>query len=128
MRQSYAASGASHVLALSGLHLGVIYGLLSLIFVHRRMRVLGQVLAMVAIWAYAALVGMPPSVLRSATMLTLFAFVVLTGRRQVSAQYACICRCVAVGGQSVGSLGCRIPNVVSCCAWHRDAQYAIEQC
>lgn len=84
LRQSYAASGASHVLALSGLHLGVIYGLLSLIFVHRRMRVLGQVLAMVAIWAYAALVGMPPSVLRSATMLTLFAFVVLTGRRQVS--------------------------------------------
>lgn len=84
LRQSYVASGASHVLALSGLHLGVIYGLLSLIFVHRRMRVLGQVLAMVAIWAYAALVGMPPSVLRSATMLTLFAFVVLTGRRQVS--------------------------------------------
>lgn len=84
LRQSYAASGASHVLALSGLHLGVIYGLLSLIFVHRRMRVLGQVLAMVAIWAYAALVGMPPSVLRSATMLTIFAFVVLTGRRQVS--------------------------------------------
>lgn len=84
LRQSYAASGASHVLALSGLHLGVIYGLLSLIFVHRRMRVLGQVLAMVVIWAYAALVGMPPSVLRSATMLTLFAFVVLTGRRQVS--------------------------------------------
>lgn len=71
LRQSYAASGASHVLALSGLHLGVIYGLLSLIFVHRRMRVLGQVLAMVAIWAYAALVGMPPSVLRSATMLTI---------------------------------------------------------
>lgn len=84
LRQSYAASGASHVLALSGLHLGVIYGLLSLIFVHRRMRVFGQVLAMVAIWAYAALVGMPPSVLRSATMLTIFAFVVLTGRRQVS--------------------------------------------
>ncbi len=84
LRQSYAASGASHVLALSGLHLGVIYGLLSLMFVHRRMRVLGQVLAMVAIWAYAALVGMPPSVLRSATMLTIFAFVVLTGRRQVS--------------------------------------------
>lgn len=84
LRQSYAASGASHVLALSGLHLGVIYGLLSLIFVHRRMRVLGQVLAMVAIWAYAALVGMPPSVLRSATMLTIFAFVVLTGRRLVS--------------------------------------------
>ena len=84
LRQSYAASGASHVLALSGLHLGVIYGLLSLVFVHRRMRVMGQVLAMVAIWAYAALVGMPPSVLRSATMLTLFAFVVLTGRRQVS--------------------------------------------
>lgn len=84
LRQSYAASGASHVLALSGLHLGVIYGLLSLLFVHHRMRVLGQVLAMVVIWAYATLVGMPPSVLRSATMLTIFAFVVLTGRRQVS--------------------------------------------
>jgi ComEC/Rec2-related protein len=84
LRQSYAASGASHVLALSGMHLGVIYGLLSLLFVHHRMRVLGQVLAMVVIWAYATLVGMPPSVLRSATMLTIFAFVVLTGRRQVS--------------------------------------------
>ena len=84
LKEAYSVSGASHVLALSGLHLGVIYGLLSLLFVHHRMRVLGQVLAMVVIWAYATLVGMPPSVLRSATMLTIFAFVVLTGRRQVS--------------------------------------------
>ena len=93
LRQSYAASGASHILALSGLHLGVIYGLLSLIFVRRRMRVMGHVLAMVAIWAYAALVGMPSSVLRSATMLTVFSFVVLTGRRQVSLNtlaFACV--------------------------------------
>ena len=98
LRQSYAASGASHVLALSGLHLGVIYGLLSLVFVHRRMRVMGQVLAMVAIWAYAALVGMPPSVLRSATMLTIFSFVVLTGRRQVSLNtlaFACVVQLAA---------------------------------
>lgn len=98
LRQSYAASGASHVLALSGLHLGVIYGLLSLVFVHRRMRVMGQVLAMVAIWAYAALVGMPPSVLRSATMLTIFSFVVLTGRPHVSLNtlaFACVVQLAA---------------------------------
>ena len=43
------------------------------------------------------------------------------------AQYTCLCCCGAVGGQSVESLGCRIPDVVSCCAWHRDAQYAIGQ-
>jgi competence protein ComEC len=62
----------------------LVFCVLVVLFVHHRMRVLGQVLAMVVIWAYATLVGMPPSVLRSATMLTIFAFVVLTGRRQVS--------------------------------------------
>ena len=44
LKEVYAVSGASHVLALSGLHLGIIYVLLSMLVPGRRFRMLSQVL------------------------------------------------------------------------------------
>ena len=84
IRQTYATSGASHILALSGLHLGIIYGMLSMMFARRRTRTVGRAVSVVIVWAYAMMVGMPPSVARSATMLTVFAFASAASRRPVS--------------------------------------------
>lgn len=84
-KELYSVSGASHILALSGLHLGIIYGLLTLFFGlgHRRLW-LSQIIIMATIWAYVLLVGLPPSAIRSATMLTVCALCIVVGRQPVS--------------------------------------------
>lgn len=84
LREVYAVSGASHVLALSGLHLGIIYMLLSLLVVNRRLRVLSQLLIVTAIWAFALLVGLPSSVVRAALMISAYALLSLAGRNRMS--------------------------------------------
>ena len=84
LKDVYAVSGASHVLALSGLHLGIIYLLLSMMVVGRRFRVVMQVVAVLAIWAFALLVGLPLSVVRAAVMITVYGLLSLTGRNRMS--------------------------------------------
>lgn len=84
LRQVYAVSGASHVLALSGLHLGIIYMLLSLLVVNRRLRLLSQLVIVTAIWAFVLLVGMPASVVRAAVMVSVYALLSLAGRNRMS--------------------------------------------
>ena len=84
LREVYAVSGASHVLALSGLHLGIIYMLLSLLVVSRRFRAVTQVLIVLSIWAFALLVGLPASVVRSALMISTYALLSLFGRGRMS--------------------------------------------
>lgn len=84
-KDSYAVSGASHVLALSGLHLGIVYGLLTWVFgMRRRWLWVGQGLTLTAVWSYVMLVGFPTSVVRSATMLTVCSVCLLLRRRNVS--------------------------------------------
>lgn len=75
IRQQYANAGASHLLALSGMHLGIIYGLLYIVLI-RRIRYsewkwfcLPPVL--LTIWGYALLAGMPVSLVRASIMFTL---------------------------------------------------------
>lgn len=84
LREAYAVSGASHVLALSGLHLGIIYSLLSLLVVGRRWRVVSRLLLVVSIWAFVFLVGLPASVVRAAVMLTAYALLSLGHRSRMS--------------------------------------------
>ena len=84
LRDTYAATGASHVLALSGLHLGIIYTLLSLIVVRRQWQVCSQLLIILAIWTYVFLVGMSVSVVRSAIMLSVYALLSLGHREKMS--------------------------------------------
>lgn len=83
LRDVYAVTGAAHVLALSGLHLGIIYSLLSF-FVFRRWQVVSQVVLVVCIWAFVFLVGLPVSVVRAAVMLTVYALCSLGHRDKMS--------------------------------------------
>lgn len=85
MRDTYAVAGASHVLALSGLHLGILYMLLSwLTFSHRRRHVISQLILVISVWAFAFLVGLPVSIVRSATMISLFAIFTISYRPHLS--------------------------------------------
>lgn len=74
LRDAYAASGAMHILAVSGLHTGLIfmvfYYLLSPLDRTRKGKLI-KTLALVGIlWFYACLTGLQPSVCRAATMLS----------------------------------------------------------
>lgn len=82
VRRHFQASGAAHVLAVSGLHTGILYGLvlwfLTLggrfkpLYENRagRWAISGVVIAVM--WGYAWLTGMTPSVVRAVTMVTIF--------------------------------------------------------
>lgn len=76
LREAYALSGVSHILAVSGLHVGIIFLLANILF--RPLAILrhGQIIAcaavLVPVWLYAAAAGFPPSVVRAATMFSLF--------------------------------------------------------
>lgn len=72
--QSYINTGVVHVIAISGLHLGIIYGLLIFLFnrVHKRWmhRWVKPITLLTALWLFAFLSGASPSALRAAIMFT----------------------------------------------------------
>ena len=86
LREVYSVTGASHVLALSGLHLGIIYMLLTLLFGGSRFFTFSpfHFFTLTAIWSFVFLVGIPVSVVRSATMLTVYALLSLGHRDKMS--------------------------------------------
>lgn len=74
--RAFRAAGAMHVLAVSGLHVGIIYLLFHYItfFLQRKKwgRILRVFLGMGFLWGYAFLTGLSPSVVRAATMFSFF--------------------------------------------------------
>ena len=75
---AYSASGAMHVLSVSGLHVGIVYWMILLMFKPiQRLKNSQWILAatsLVVLWVYAFVTGLSPSVLRAVTM---FSFVAL---------------------------------------------------
>jgi competence protein ComEC len=69
---SFTRSGAMHIMAVSGLHVGMIsLGLSFLLFFLRgRLRILKSLIIIIALWGFAFLTGMTPSVLRATIMFT----------------------------------------------------------
>ena len=84
LKDTYSKTGASHILALSGLHLGIIYALLSMLVVGRRWQMITQVAIIISIWAFVFLTGMSTSVVRSAVMLTIYALLAIGHRHKMS--------------------------------------------
>ena len=94
VKQRFQASGAAHVLAVSGLHTGVIYGLLLLIvtlggrfkplYEERWARWGISLLIIGVMWFYAWLTGMTPSVVRAVLMVSIVEIARMAYRRAVS--------------------------------------------
>ncbi|MDR0872613.1 MAG: ComEC family competence protein [Prevotellaceae bacterium] len=85
LNNSYAAAGVTHVLSVSGLHVGVIYivinFLLGFMDKRRETKVAKAVLIIALLWLYALITGVPPSVIRSAFMLSLITFSEVLNRK-----------------------------------------------
>lgn len=85
LREDFSHSGAMHILAVSGLHVGVIYlilqALLSMLFRRSKWKILSTVFTVCALWMYAFITGLPPSVVRAATMFSLVAIGVSLERK-----------------------------------------------
>lgn len=75
LKQSYTNAGAIHVLAVSGLHVGIIFAFVNylLFFMSNslRQRVIKTCITISIIWIYATISGLSPSVCRAATMFSL---------------------------------------------------------
>lgn len=82
-KDDFAFSGASHVLALSGLHLGIIYALL-VVLLGRKERWWKTSITLLSIWLYAMLVGMSPSIVRACLMLSIYTLISLLQRKRFS--------------------------------------------
>ena len=76
--QSYSNTGVVHIIAISGLHLGLIYGLLVWLMLpcknKRWYRIARPVVVLSVLWLFTLAAGAAPSILRSAVM---FTFIVL---------------------------------------------------
>ncbi|MDR2057016.1 MAG: ComEC family competence protein [Dysgonamonadaceae bacterium] len=74
LRRNFSNIGAGHILAVSGLHFNLIFGfaylLLSFIGMSRQGRMAKQLILLPAIWIFAFLTGLSPSVIRAACMLS----------------------------------------------------------
>lgn len=89
VRESYSVAGVSHVLALSGLHIGLLYALAffllrPLLLGGQSGRVLRSLLLILLLWLFAFFTGLSPSVVRSAAMFSIWALADLCGRQSFS--------------------------------------------
>ena len=89
VRESYSVAGVSHVLALSGLHVGLLYALAffllrPLLLGGQSGRVLRSLLLILLLWLFAFFTGLSPSVVRSAAMFSIWALADLCGRQSFS--------------------------------------------
>ena len=94
LKHHFQASGAAHVLAVSGLHTGIIYGLvLWLLTLGGRLRPMHEnrfgrwtisLIIMTVMWAYAWLTGMTPSVVRAVIMVCMLEISRMAYRNPIS--------------------------------------------
>lgn len=74
LRTSYSATGAMHILSVSGMHVGIVYVVLAFVLSflnkNQRQKVYKTLIITLFLWLYAFLTGLSPSVVRAALMLS----------------------------------------------------------
>ena len=84
-KADFRASGATHLLALSGLHVGIIYKLfgwmLSVLGGAGWARALKGCITLGFLWVFAAVTGLSPSISRAVLMITVYEVGAMAGRR-----------------------------------------------
>ena len=75
IKDTYSSVGASHVLALSGLHIGIFYMILSALLpvwrIRRTYTIIREILIISVIWGFAFVAGLSPSIVRASILFTL---------------------------------------------------------
>lgn len=76
VRETFRLAGASHALALSGMHLGILFMLFETLVTRRmpgrRLRLVAGATGLALVWAFTALTGAPLSLQRAALMCTIY--------------------------------------------------------
>ena len=88
LRTVYSRSGLSHLLAVSGLHTGIVFALVNLMLwwlplLHRG-HLVRNLLATVCIWLFVAAAGFSPSAVRAAVMCTMLQFALASASEYVA--------------------------------------------
>tara|TARA_R110001583_G_scaffold25760_5_gene93076 strand:- start:6913 stop:8961 length:2049 start_codon:yes stop_codon:yes gene_type:complete len=85
VKSVWTAAGATHVLAVSGLHVGIIFGvmqfLLSFLSGSKLGRYIRAIILILCLWLYALITGLSPSVMRAASMFSILAFALMINRK-----------------------------------------------
>lgn len=88
LNESFRITGTVHILSVSGLHVGIIYVIISslLFFVRRSSQYyfIKPLIIIALLWIYSFLTGLPPSVIRASTMLTIFCIAEIFNRTNYS--------------------------------------------
>jgi competence protein ComEC len=92
-KQYFSTSGASHILAVSGLHVGIIFMAISLLLrpltpIRWTLKI-QQLLVITLLWGYAFLCGLPPSIVRAVTMFSVGALGVIVHQQSQSLNNVC---------------------------------------
>ncbi|MBQ2786949.1 MAG: ComEC/Rec2 family competence protein [Bacteroidaceae bacterium] len=114
VRDLYSAVGASHVLALSGLHLGILYMLITMLLpvrgVSRLPIIMRELLVLLLLWGFAAMAGLTASVVRAVILFTLMS----------------VARCLQREGSVMNALGfAAIVMLVVCPRWLFDVSFQL---
>lgn len=89
----FSTAGIAHILALSGLHVAIIAGVLNLLLIplviagHRKIRMAAVI---VALWLFAVMTGLTPSVVRAAVMSTVMLTTMMIERERAPLNALCI--------------------------------------
>lgn len=87
-RDIFSQTGASHILALSGLHLGILVSILMLLLrpmrLNRKSQWASVAMCIALVWAFVVLTGGSVSIVRSALMLTLMLLISMRGEGYTS--------------------------------------------
>jgi len=83
--RAYSNTGVVHIIAISGLHLGMIYGLLLFLFKpfnrYKFSKIVKPIIIIFILWMFSFIAGTAPSILRSAIMFTCIVFADSLGKR-----------------------------------------------
>ena len=83
--QRYAAAGVIHILAVSGLHVGILYAILLVLLAPvtrlKKGEIIRSVSIVLSLWCYALFTGLSASVCRAVTMFSFFAVAQALGRK-----------------------------------------------
>lgn len=86
--ESFRTTGVAHILAVSGMHVSIIFIAISFLFGfisrHSKYHWIKQVIIVFLLWAYVFMIGFPPSALRACIMLTVFSIALLARRKSYS--------------------------------------------
>jgi competence protein ComEC len=101
LRNSYVASGTVHLLAVSGLHVGIVFIILNfaLQFMDRRkkMRILKGCIILGSLWIFASIAGLASSIVRASTMFSIFVVADMTNKSKSTYNniaFACFIMCI----------------------------------